>query len=483
MSSAIEGLKPELVWKYFAEISKIPRGSKNETAIINYVLDVAKKLALEVKKDKIGNIAVYKPPSPGKENVPVVVLQGHLDMVCEKNKDKVHDFTKDPIELVREGNVLHANGTTLGADNGIGVAISLAIMEDKTLQHGPLEFLFTVDEETGLTGAQNLEPGFLRGKILINLDSEEEGALYVGCSGGQDTIGTLPIQFEQIPSDYVSFGISITGLRGGHSGLDINAGRANALKLLNRLLWNLNNSIDIRISKFEGGNKRNAIPREAEAIVFIPKDKVDYLKNEARNFESIFRSEYSKSDDGVKITVNETSATKVLKKQDSDNLLNLLYSIPHGVIAMSSDIPNLVETSTNLAIVNFTENNIVISTSQRSSVASSKKDIVSQVSSVFRLAGAKVENSEGYPGWKPNLNSKILSISKLVYKNLFGKEPEIKAVHAGLECGIIGEKFPGMDMISMGPTLEAVHSPDEKIYIDTVEKFWKYLIEILKNIN
>lgn len=483
MSSAIEGLKPELVWKYFAEISKIPRGSKNETAIINYVMNVAKNLGLEAKKDKIGNIAVSKPASPGKENIPVVVLQGHLDMVCEKNKDKVHDFTKDPIELVREGNIIKANGTTLGADNGIGVAISLAIMEDKSLQHGPLEFLFTVDEETGLTGAQNLEPGFLKGKILINLDSEEEGALYVGCSGGQDTIGTLPVQFEEPPSNYANLVISVSGLRGGHSGLDINAGRANALKLLNRFLWNLNNTMDLRISKFEGGNKRNAIPREAEATVCVPKDKVDYLKSEAKNYESIFRSEYIKSDEGVKFSISETSISRVLKKQDSDKLLNLVYSLPHGVIAMSSDIPNLVETSTNLAIINFTENNIVISTSQRSSVASSKKDIVSQVSSVFRLSGAKVENTDGYPGWKPNLNSKILSVSILVYKNLFGREPEVKAIHAGLECGIIGERFPGMDMISMGPTLEAVHSPDEKIYIDSVEKFWKYLIEILKNIN
>lgn len=483
MTSAIEGLKPELVWKYFAEISKIPRGSKNETAIINYVLETAKKLGLEAKKDRIGNVAVTKPASSGKENVPTVVLQGHLDMVCEKNKDKIHDFSRDPIELIREGNIIRANGTTLGADNGIGVAISLAIMEDKSLVHGPLEFLFTVDEETGLTGAQNLQSDFLKGKILINLDSEEEGALYVGCSGGQDTIGTLSIEWENAPEDYSAFTISITGLRGGHSGLDINAGRANALKLLNRVLWNLNEKLDLRISKFEGGSKRNAIPREAEAVICIPKDKSAFVKSEIQNFQNLFAIEYAKVDSGVKLTITETSKSKVLKKNDSNKLLNLLYSLPHGVVAMSADIPNLVETSTNLAIINFNENNIVIATSQRSSVESCKKDIVYQVSSVFRLAGAKVENTDGYPGWKPNLNSKILSISKDIYKKLFGKEPEIKAIHAGLECGIIGEKFPGMDMISMGPTLEAVHSPDEKIYIDTVEKFWKYLLEILKNIN
>lgn len=483
MSSAIDGLKPELVWKYFAEISKIPRGSKNESAIIDYVLEIAKKLGLEAKKDKIGNVAVFKPASPGKENSPIVVLQGHLDMVCEKNKDKAHDFTKDPIELIREGNIIRANGTTLGADNGIGVAISLAIMEDKSLVHGPLEFLFTVDEETGLTGAQNLQGNFIKGKILINLDSEEEGALYVGCSGGQDTIGTLSTQWENPPENYNAFSISLTGLRGGHSGLDINAGRANALKLLNRILWNLNNLMDLRLAKFEGGSKRNAIPREAEAIICIPKEKSDFIKNEIQKFQNIFAIEYSKVDGNVKLSIKETQKSNVLVKDLSNKLLNLIYSLPHGVIAMSADIPNLVETSTNLAIISFNNNNIVIATSQRSSVTSSKTDIVSQVSSVFRLAGAKVENTDGYPGWKPNLNSKILSISKSVYKNLFGKEPDIKAIHAGLECGIIGEKFPGMDMISMGPTLEAVHSPDEKIYIDTVQKFWKYLIEILKNIN
>ena len=484
MSKAIEGLKPELVWKYFAEIAKIPHGSKNETAIATYVLNTAKQLGLTGKQDSFGNVAVLKPASKGKENAPTVILQGHLDMVCEKNKDKVHDFEKDPIELVREGNVLRANGTTLGADNGIGVAISMAIMEDKSLAHGPLEFLFTIDEETGLTGAQNLKGDFLTGKTLINLDSEEEGALYVGCSGGKDSIGTFSIQWETPPANYSALQVSISGLRGGHSGLDIHTGRGNAIKLLNRVLWNLNNTLDLRLAKFDAGNKRNAIPREGDAVIYIPKDKVADVIKSAQNFDAIFKSEFSVVDKGVTVKATEvTGPGKVLSKSVSDRLMNLLYALPHGVIAMSQDIPGLVETSTNLAIINISDEAITISTSQRSSVESDKANIVGQVRSTFLLAGAKVQHSDGYPGWKPNLNSKILNVSKASYKNLYGSEPHVKAIHAGLECGIIGEKFPGMDMISMGPTLEAVHSPDEKIYIDTVEKFWKYLLEILKNVN
>jgi dipeptidase D len=484
VSKAIEGLKPELVWKYFAEISNIPRGSKNETAISAYVVATAKKLGLGAKVDSVGNVAVSKPGTTGKERVPTIILQGHLDMVCEKNKDKFHDFEKDPIELVRDGNVLRANGTTLGADNGIGVSVSLAIMEDKSLTHGPLEFLFTIDEETGLTGAQNLRSDFLTGKILMNLDSEEEGALYVGCSGGKDTLGTFKIQWENAPNGLVPVQISITGLRGGHSGLDINTGRGNALKLLNRVLWTLNSSIDLRLSKFEGGSKRNAIPREADAVIYIPKDKLADVKNVVQKFDATFKSEYSVSDKNVTVKVLDVSGSgKVVYKNLCNTVLNLLYSLPHGVIAMSQDIPELVETSTNVATISFTDDSIVIGTSQRSSVESEKHDIANQVRSVLLLAGAQVEDTDGYPGWKPNMSSKILQVSKETYKKLFGKEPEVKAIHAGLECGIIGEKFPGMDMISMGPTMEAVHSPDEKIYIDTVEKFWKYLVEILKSVN
>lgn len=484
MSKAIEGLKPELVWKYFAEICQIPHGSKNETAIIQYMIQTANKLGLPVKKDSFGNVAVSKAATSGKEKLPTIILQGHLDMVCEKNKDKVHDFEKDPIELVLDGNILKANGTTLGADNGIGVAISLAIMEDKTLVHGPLEFLFTVDEETGLTGAQNLKSDFITGKILMNLDSEEEGALYVGCSGGKDTIGTLKVQLESAPPGYIPVQISISGLRGGHSGLDILTGRGNAIKMLNRVLLNLSKSFDLKISKIEAGNKRNAIPREGDAFVYIPKEKLSDARNIINNFDAVFKSEYAVVDKGVIVKITETSGSgKVFSKAVSENLMNLLYALPHGVIAMSQDIPNLVETSTNLAIINTSDTTITLSTSQRSSVETEKEDVVNQVRSTFLLAGFNVIHTDGYPGWKPNMSSKILSISKNTYKKLFGKEPEIKAIHAGLECGIIGEKFPGMDMISMGPTLEAVHSPDEKIYIDTVERFWKYLVEVLKSVN
>ncbi len=483
MSKAIEGLKPELVWKYFAKIAEIPHGSKNETAISAYVMGTAKSLGLLVNQDSFGNVVVKKSATAGKENVPIVILQGHLDMVCEKNKDKVHDFEKDPIELIRDGNVLKANGTTLGADNGIGVAISMAIMEDKSLTHGPLEFLFTIDEETGLTGAQNLNSDLLSGKIMINLDSEEEGALYVGCSGGKDTLATMDIIWEDAPSGYIPMQVTITGLKGGHSGLDINLGRGNAIKLLNRALWQFNESFDLRIAKFEAGNKRNAIPRESEAIIYVPSDKISEVNKIVKDFDSHYKLENSVVDPDVALKAVETKSNgKVFKKSLSDDLLKLIYALPHGVIAMSQDIAGLVETSTNLAIINTTEKSISFSTSQRSSIESAKNDTANKVRATFLLVGAKVEHSSGYPGWKPNLNSKILNISKETYIKLAGKEPHIKAVHAGLECGIIGEKFPGMDMISMGPTLEAVHSPDEKIYIDTVEKFWNYLIEVLKNI-
>jgi dipeptidase D len=318
----------------------------------------------------------------------------------------------------------------------------------------------------------------------MNLDSEEEGALYVGCSGGKDTIGTLKVQLESAPPGYIPVQISISGLRGGHSGLDILTGRGNAIKMLNRVLLNLSKSFDLKISKIEAGNKRNAIPREGDAFVYIPKEKLSDARNIINNFDAVFKSEYAVVDKGVIVKITETSGSgKVFSKAVSENLMNLLYALPHGVIAMSQDIPNLVETSTNLAIINTSDTTITLSTSQRSSVETEKEDVVNQVRSTFLLAGFNVIHTDGYPGWKPNMSSKILSVSKNTYKKLFGKEPEIKAIHAGLECGIIGEKFPGMDMISMGPTLEAVHSPDEKIYIDTVERFWKYLVEVLKSVN
>jgi dipeptidase D len=485
MSDAIEGLKPELVWKYFAGIARIPRESGNEAAISRYIVETAKKLGLTARADQVGNVVVRKPASPGRERIRSVVLQGHLDMVCEKNKDLVHDFLKDPIEIVRKGNVLMANGTTLGADNGIAVATNLAIMEDKSLEHGPLEFLFTVDEERGLTGAKSLAGDFLQSRRLLNLDSEEEGALYVGCSGGRDTVGTWKAEFEPAPAQSTAALLKVAGLRGGHSGLEIDKGRGNAIKIINRVLIGLS-SLGARISSIDGGNKRNAIPREAEAKLFVPRKAWEQAVSLVARCNATIKAEFATVDPGLEISLAELKGVRkgrVVKSALQRKLCKTVSAFPHGVIRMSPDIPGLVETSTNLAIISTGKKSITLATSQRSSVASEIDEICQTVASVFELGGAEVESSDGYPGWKPNLDSGILKIAKETYKALHGKEPEVKAVHAGLECGIIGEKFPGMDMVSFGPTLEGVHSPDEKIYIDSVEKFWNYLLAILKNLN
>jgi dipeptidase D len=483
MSTAIEGLKPEPVWKRFAEISRIPRCSRNEAAVAKYVLDAAGKLGLEAKSDKSGNIVVRKPASKGCEHMRSVALQGHLDMVCEKNRDTVHDFSKDPIELMRQGNLLKANGTTLGADNGIAVAANLAIMEDRSLEHGPLELLFTVDEETGLTGASNLERDFLESKILLNLDSEEEGALYVGCSGGIDTLGELTVDFEDAPDQMSAVKVKVAGLTGGHSGLEIDKGRGNAIKIMNRMLLALD-GIGARICSVEGGNKHNAIPRECEAVLITPRRSLEQAKKAATDLNAVMRSEIATVEPDLAITFAETEKkAKVMKKTDQRRLLAIISALPHGVIKMSAEIPGLVETSTNLAFIRTTKDSVRIATSQRSSVASELNEIAESVASIFLLGDASVENSDGYPGWKPNMDSPILKLARSTYRSLYGKDPKVKAIHAGLECGIIGERIPGMDMISFGPTLEGAHSPDERIYIDTVEKFWNFLLAILRSVD
>jgi dipeptidase D len=484
MSNAIEGLHPERLWKYFAEISKIPRCSKHEGAISKYVLDSAKRLGLEASSDNDGNVVVRKPASPGREAIRSVALQGHLDMVCEKNKETVHDFSKDPIELVRDGNVVRARGTTLGADNGIAVATNLAIMEDSGLEHGPLEFLFTVDEETGLTGASNLASNSLKSSTLINLDSEEEGALYVGCSGGKNTVAAWNLNREPVPAKHIGAVVTVKGLRGGHSGLEIDKGRGNAIKILVRVLLELADS-GARVSTIEGGNKHNAIPREAESTVFVRTKNWEEAVNRVEKIEKVLRDEVSSVDPDLAVTIQRIKGKRgrAMKKAQQRKVLAALAAIPHGVIKMSADIPGLVETSTNLAVIKTTKKGIEVATSQRSSVASEIEEICQIVVFIFDLAGADVEARGGYPGWKPNLGSPILGVAKSTYQSMYGKEPEVKAIHAGLECGIIGEKYPGMDMVSLGPTLEEVHSPDERIYIDSVEKYWNYLLAILRNVN
>ena len=482
MSAAIEGLEPALVWKHFAAFSKVPRCSKHEAAAAQFVLDAAKRFNLQARQDAAGNVIVKKPASRGRERRPGVCLQGHLDMVCEKNADKKHDFSKDPIELVRKGNFLMANGTTLGADNGIAVATNLAIMEDTSLEHGPLELLFTVDEETGLTGAHHLQAGFVESPILLNLDSEDEGVLYVGCSGGKDTTGAWTIETEAAPAGSKGIEVKVAGLRGGHSGLEIDKGRGNALKILNRVLTALEGA-GARLARIDGGNKRNAIPREATALVFVPGRQVDAALATVAEWNVVLRHELSTVEPDLAVTAAPSRArASVLKKKYQKALTRVIAALPHGVVKMSADLPGLVETSTNVAVISTKGKKVELSTSQRSSVASEIAEIAHTVRVIFEMGGAEVRQGDGYPGWKPNMQSAVLKTAKDTYQQIFGKVPDVRAVHAGLECGIIGEKYPGIDMVSFGPTLEGVHSPDEKIHIDTVPKFYRYLLGILKNV-
>jgi dipeptidase D len=483
MTNAVEGLQPELFWKYFAEISRIPRPSKHEERIARYVLDTAKELGLDARQDNCGNIVVRKPASAGRERVTGICLQAHLDMVCEKNADKVHDFLKDPIELVRKDGVITANGTTLGADNGVGVATCLAIMADRSLAHGPLELLFTVDEETGLTGAQKLDPTMVTSRTLLNLDSEVEGALFVGCAGGRDTLARWQAKHESAPTDSAACYLSIKGLRGGHSGMDIDKGLGNAIKLLNRALLKLN-KCGARLSAIDGGKMRNAIPRECGALVFIPQDNVSRAEGLVAELNSTFRAEFASVEPGLAVSMSEQDSKgsgRVLAAALQQRLCRTIAALPHGVLQMSAAMPGLVETSTNLAAIATTENEITLVTSQRSSVASRLAEAVETVEAVFELGCATVEGSDGYPGWQPNLASPVLKLAQKCYRSLYGRDAEVRAIHAGLECGIIGERLSGMDMISFGPTLESVHSPDEKIHIDSVARFWDFLMAILSS--
>ncbi|HAK94054.1 MAG TPA: aminoacyl-histidine dipeptidase, partial [Planctomycetes bacterium] len=445
----------------------------------------AKRLGLEVKADKFGNVVVRKPGTAGREQAPSVALQGHLDMVCVKDEGKAHNFAKDPIVLVRKGNELMADGTTLGADNGIAVATNLAIMEDKALEHGPLELLFTVDEETGLTGANNLAPDFLRSRILINLDSEELGTLTVGCAGGRTTITRWALACDKAPAKSVAACVTVKGLRGGHSGIEIHKGRGNAIKILARLLRALDD-IGARIVSIKGGTKHNAIPNEAQAKVCIPAAAWEAAAACVDALAPVLKAEVAAVDPKLAIAIEPVKGggkIKVLRTPLQKKLLAALSALPHGVVKMSAEIAGLVETSLNIAIIKNTAKAVELVTSQRSSVASEIDEICRTVEDILALAGAAVKTGGGYPGWKPNLDSPVLKVAKSTHAQLFGKEPEVMAVHAGLECGIIGEKYPGMDMVSMGPSIEGVHSPDEKIHIDSVPRYWNYLLAILKNVS
>jgi dipeptidase D len=482
--SILSELNPAPIWIYFEEICKIPRLSKNEGKIRSYLLNFAKEHNLESKEDSIGNIIIIKPASPGFENRKTIVLQSHMDMVGEKNADYPHNWLTDPIIPCIEDGCVTAKGTTLGADDGIGLASQLAVLSDTNLKTGKIECLFTIDEESGMTGAINLKPDFFEGRTLINLDSEDEGILYIGCAGGMDTIGEMNYESIRVQNGMVGFEISITGLHGGHSGDEIHKGFGNSVKLMNRILWNLSKQFDISVSKFDGGNLRNAIPREAFAVIVVDRASKDHVIDWVLNFQNVLQEEYGEIEKDLKITIIETETpSSVMDKESQLRLLNSLTCCPHGVVAWSREMDNLVETSTNLASVSFLgENNIKIITTQRSSVESSKHDVAGMVESCLKLAGAKVVHSDGYPGWKPSLKSEILKITRKSYVSLFGREPLVRAIHAGLECGLIYEKFKGIDMISFGPSIKGAHTPEEKIEIKTVGMFWNLLTDVIRNI-
>lgn len=466
-------LEPELVWKHFEKLCHIPRCSKHEEQAADYVMEVARKRGLEVMQDETGNVVVRKPATDDAyRNAPMVIIQSHLDMVCEKNRDVDHDFSTDPIDVYVEGDQVKARGTTLGADNGIGVAVALALMEAEGLEHGPLEFLFTVDEETGMTGAFGLKEGTVKGTLLINVDSEEYGSVYIGCAGGGNSTLHLPVSCEKIQQKgQKGLEITIRGLKGGHSGTDIHEGRANSIRLMARLLYNM----DVRLCALEAGNKFNAIPREAVARVVTADPQ--QVQERAEEFQALFRDEYSETDGDVAVEVSDCTVNQMLDEESHQRAVRLLMALPHGVMAMDQHVEGLVETSTNLATVRLGDE-LTVEMSTRSSIDSALEGVMQRIRAIGELAGATIEEGGRYPGWKPDMDSQLLDIAKRAYRHIHGEDPEIKAIHAGLEPGVIGQVVKA-DMISIGPQIEHPHSPDEVVYVSSVQKFWDYLVTIL----
>jgi dipeptidase D len=482
MSEDIKKLEPKEVWQNFYSLTRIPRPSKHEEKIQQFMLQFGEELGLETTRDHVGNIIIRKPATPGMEDRQGIILQAHLDMVPQKNTATQHDFEKDPITALIDGEWVKARGTTLGSDNGIGVAAIMAVLASKELAHGPVEALFTCDEETGMTGAEGLKPGLLQGDILLNLDSEDEGELYIGCAGGVDVTASLAFTEVEVPPFYTPYRISLTGLRGGHSGLDINLGRGNANKILVKCLAQAAEKAGARLAHFEGGNLRNAIPREAFATVVVPDASKEAFKTLVAEFEENAKLMFHEADPGLIITVNSTKMpAHIIDEQVQAKFFHAIDILPNGMIAMIKDAENVVETSTNLAIIKTEGGKFFIACLLRSSVDQNKMDLADKMSGILKEAGAKTEITGAYPGWKPNFNSKILETMKDVYRVKFGKVPEVKIIHAGLECGILGSKYPHWDMISFGPTIRHPHSPDEKVNIPTVGLFWEFLVETLKH--
>ena len=476
-------LQPSDVFKCFAQVNQIPRPSKKEEQMIDFLLDFGKKLNLETRRDDAGNVIICKPATPGMEDRQTIVLQSHMDMVCEKNKDVDFDFTKDAIQTYVDGEWMKAKGTTLGADDGIGVAMEMALLESTDIKHGPLECVFTRDEETGLTGAEGMQSDFMSGRLLINLDSEDVGEIFVSCAGGCRTFAQFDYEEEAIPEGFFTFSLAIKGLTGGHSGDDIDKKRANANKLLARFLYLSQQKYDLRLVDIQAGGLHNAIPREAWCLCAIPTKYKESVTVDWNLFQADVEEEYSVTEKSMRfILESETPAATAINKDCSQRLIKALQAVDNGVYAVCQDL-DLVETSSNLASIHKVPETktIDVNSSQRSSIYSARINMANTFAAVFELAGAKVNIGEGYPGWKMNPNSEILRIAVEQHKKLFKKEPIVRGIHAGLECGLFSEKFPGMDMISMGPTLRGVHSPDEKLHIPTVQMVWDHLLAILEN--
>ena len=482
MIPALANLQPEAVWKHFDRLASIPRASTKEAAARDYVRTLATKLGLESVQDDAGNLVVRKPAHAGREAAPMALLQGHLDMVCEKNESTAHNFDADPIKVLRDGDWLKADGTTLGSDNGVGVAAALAVMESKDIAHGPLEFVFTIDEETGLTGAAEFPGGLLKSKYFLNLDNEEKGTLCIGCSGGIKTTARRKVQLRPAGAGS-AWRIKVSGLKGGHSGVDIHQGRGNAVRIIGGVLQTLLDRLPLEIAEVNGGSAQNAIPREAAALVLVDAARESELKSLVATAEAGYKADLGGFDSGLQITVEKADKpSQVLQANDAKQIVALLASLHHGVLAMSPDVPGLVQTSTNLAIVNTKGDVVEIVTSQRSAIESSMVAAARMVTTICALAGFEVEHSGKYPGWKPEPNSDIVRKLQEVHKKLFGEPAKLIAMHAGLECGVIGEKYPGMQMVSFGPTIVDPHSPNERVQISSVESFWNYLKQVLENL-
>jgi dipeptidase D len=483
MNTKITGQEPKNVWKHFYSLTQIPRPSKKEGKIIEFVKNFGESLGLETLVDRVGNVIIRKPPTPGMEDRKGVILQGHLDMVPQKNSDTKHEFEKDPIDAYIDGEWVKARGTTLGSDNGMGVAAAMAVLESKDLTHGPIEALFTIDEETGMTGANNLEPGLLEGDILINLDSEDEGELYIGCAGGIDTTVQFTYNEDPVPAGMEAFKIAVTGLKGGHSGLDIHLGKGNACLIMNETLQQAMDQFGMRLASIDAGSLRNAIPREAFATVVVPESKVDDFLKFMVATEQEFQKKLAAVDPGISIIAEKTiMPEKLIDENIAQRFFTAVAACPNGVIARDKDMPEVVETSSNLAIIKSENKVIKISILTRGAVDAEKDKAAYEIAAVFSNQGADTKHHGSYPGWKPNIHSPILETMKRVYHEQYAKTPAVKVIHAGLECGILGAIYPHWDMISFGPTIRFPHSPDEKVHIGSVGKFWDFLVETLKEI-